>query len=184
VATIEMMEKDTLTPQLSKAEARKLAQQHETSAEGKEALEAGRAIRGGDFSVEPLRTIYIWKTGGRGKSRLERNSEAEIKEALHLASIAKEPRSAIAVLVGLSGVDVPVASAILTAMYPKKYTILDFRALEALGNRTKDRSLRFYLSYLRYCIELARKWGMPLRDLDHALWDWSKHRKKKSRWQA
>jgi hypothetical protein len=46
----------------------------------------------------------------------------------------------------------------------------------ALGSRNKDRSLSFYLCYLPYYTELARKWDMNLRDLDHALWNWSKHR--------
>ena len=57
-------------------------------------------------------------------------------------------RSPIAVLCGLTGVNVPVASAILTAIYPSRYTVIDFRALEALGTNTSDRSLRFFLYYL------------------------------------
>jgi len=46
-----------------------------------------------------------------------------------LALAARTERSAISVLRGLAGVDVPVASAIMTAIDPKRYTILDFRAL-------------------------------------------------------
>ena len=84
-----MMEKGTFTPQLSKAEALKLAQQHETSAEGKKALEAGDAITGGDLSVAHLRTIYRWKTGDRGKStpglqvsRIERRRDQQTMVAV------------------------------------------------------------------------------------------------------
>ena len=166
-------------PQLGRSEAQELARKHKISAQGKKARKAGQAIVHGEYSKEHLLTIYKWKTRNRGKSRLDWNSAAEIREALCLAASAKEPRTAIAILTGLSGVNVPVASAIMTAMRPNKYTILDFRALEALGSRTKNRSLRSYLCYLEYCTTLSQKWGLPLRDLDHALWDWSKHRKRK-----
>jgi hypothetical protein len=74
------------------------------------------------------------------------------------------------------GGDVPVASAIMALVYPDKYTILDFRALEALGDTSRRNSVTFYLHYLRYCVALAKKWGLSLRDLDHALWHWSKNR--------
>jgi hypothetical protein len=77
---------------------------------------------------------------------------------------------------GLNGVDSPVASAIMTAIRPETFTVLDFRALEALGNPTADRTLRFYLHYLRFCTNLAERWSMSLRQLDRALCQWSKVR--------
>jgi hypothetical protein len=39
----------------------------------------------------------------------------------------------VAVLTGLSGVEVPAASAIMTAVDPERFTIVDFRALWSLG---------------------------------------------------
>ena len=164
----------TFTPQLTKQEALALAATH--SSDDPKARKAGEAIRHGDYSFEKLRTIFEWKTKNRGKSRLNKNSMSEVEEALRLAATAKEPRSAIAVLKGLSGVNVPVASAIMTLVHPEKYTVLDFRALEALGDDSGRRSVTFYLHYLRYCADLAKTWGMSLRDLDHALWHWSKNR--------
>src|SRR5271170_4344977 len=107
------------------------------SVEDEKALAAGTRIRGGDFSRDNLQVIFRWKTKGRGVSRLARNTDDEIADALKLALIAKTERSAIAVLKGLNGVDVPVASAILTAINPTKYTVIDFRALEALGSTSK-----------------------------------------------
>jgi hypothetical protein len=172
----------TFTPQLSKEKALELAERHSSRAsEAHKAIstaasKAGEAIRHGDCSFDNLRAIFKWKTNNRGKNRLDKNSVSEVEEALRLAAAAKEPRSAIAVLKGLSGVNVPVASAIMTLVHPDKYTVVDIRALEALGVNSGRISVTFYLHYLRYCIELANKWGMPLRDLDHALWDWSKGR--------
>jgi hypothetical protein len=137
-------------------------------------MNAGRAIRAGDYRHGHLATIYEWKTKGRGRNRLLRNSRREVAEALRLATTAKTERAAVAVLLGLHGVNVPVASAILTVVHPRRYTIIDFRALEALGSKTRDRSLGFYLKYLAACRTIARSWGVSLRDLDRALWQWSK----------
>ena len=141
--------------------------------EDEPALAAGARIRAGCYTAENLGIIFKWKTRNRGVSRLWKNDPAEIADALKLAVLATRERSAVAVLRGLSGVDTPVASAILTAINPTRYTIIDFRALETLGVRSPDRSLPFYLCYLRYCRAVAAKHEIGLRTLDRALWQWS-----------
>ncbi len=73
--------------------------------------------------------------------------------------------------------DVPVASSILTAMPPDRFTVIDFRALKVLGCRSADRSVRFYLDYLRACRELATAHQVSLHDLDRAPWQWSSERR-------
>lgn len=88
-----------------------------------EALAAGAKIAAGDYSRDNFKTIFNWKTKGRGSSRLVKNTDDEIADALRLAVEAKTERAAIAVLYGLSGVGVPVASAILTAIFPERYTV-------------------------------------------------------------
>lgn len=168
------------SPQLSIDEAFKLAGAHNASKEAP-AMAAGIAIMDGDFSRQNLTVIFDWKTQKRGKSRLRRNSDQEIADVLAMASRAQTPRAAIGVLLALYGVDTPVASAVMTALRPTEFTIIDFRALEALGNFSKCRSLPFYLSYLDFCRGLALEWRMPLRKLDHALWGWSEKRSKAAR---
>jgi hypothetical protein len=142
----------------------------------KQALAAGSAIAKGKHARKNLDIIFRWKTRGRGISRLKRNKRGEIVEALAVAAAAENERTAIAGLCGLYGVNVPVASAILTCIAPKRYTIIDFRALQALGNRTTDRSIEFYLEYLQHCRGLARRCDVTLRQLDRALWNWSKNK--------
>ena len=149
------------------------------SAEDNPALEAGADIRAGTRSRASVEAIFMWKTKGRGISRLRKNSDGEITDALTLATAAKTERAAISVLCGLQGVDVPVASAILTAIDPERYTVIDFRALEALGNRSKDRTANFYLTYLDACRRLAKVHQVSLRDLDRALWQWSSEQTKR-----
>ena len=90
--------------------------------------------------------------------------------------------SDVKALLELQGVDVPVASAILAAIFPERYTVLDFRSLEALGHARHDVS--FYEEYLAFCRRLAESEIVkpqsdlpaptPLRALDRALWEWSK----------
>ena len=164
---------DEFTLQFEPADIPRLAKSYQYQQDD-EALAAGDRIRSGDYERSNIKTIFDWKTGGRGKSRLQRNSDEEIADALRLAVSAKTERAAIAVLLGLQGVLVPVASAILTAIDPKRYTVIDFRALEALGSKSKDRSVNFYLAYLTHCRQLAKAHKVALRDLDRALWQWSK----------
>ena len=137
------------------------------------ALAAGRRIRGGEFTRKLLAEIFEWKTKGRGRSRLLGNTDDEIADAMRLAVRAKTEPAAIAVLLGLNGVQVPVASAILTAIDPERYTVIDFRALKAVGSESTDRTVNFYLAYLDACRDLAKAHRVTLRDLDRALWQWS-----------
>jgi hypothetical protein len=157
---------------------RRLIEQY-GSGQDSAALAAGQRIHAGEYTRKNLKDIFEWKTKGRGRSRLDKNSDEEIRDALSLAVSAKTERSATAVLLGLNGVHTPVASAILTAIYPTRYTILDFRALESLGNKSKDRSVNFYLVYLDACRQLAENHGVSLRDFDRALWHWSDEQSKR-----
>jgi hypothetical protein len=139
------------------------------------ALAAGQQIVNGDYSLSNLQTIIAWKSP-RSTGRVQRNSEADVADALHLARSAKTDRSAVAVLIGLRGVDVPVASAIVAAVDPNRFTIVDYRALESLGVKRPSPTIDFYLEYVAYCRSLAMEHGVSLRDLDRALWQWSKGR--------
>ena len=152
----------------------RLAQRYDVQGDAV-ALQAGGQIRAGDFTRANLIQIFKWKTGARGESRLEKNSDQDIADALKLATMdAKTDRAAMAVLMGLNGVLVPVASAILTAIKPERYTIIDFRTLEALNIKQPYLTIDFYLDYLDECRRLASEQEVSLRTLDRALWRWSK----------
>jgi hypothetical protein len=152
-----------------------------------EVLEVGRRVAGGEYRREHLAKIFDWKTRGRGRSRIALNSDAEVADALRLAVSAKTELCALSVLTGLSGVEIPVASTILTVVNPRQYTILDFRALYSLGVDETAYSPRFYLAYLDVCRHVARQatevvgTEVSLRKLDHALWQYSKENQKPGR---
>jgi hypothetical protein len=143
------------------------------------ALNAGAQIRRGRYARKYLLEIFEWKTGGRGRSRLANNSDQEIADALKLAIVAKTDRAAVAVLTGLNGIAVPVASAVLTVIDPTRFTIIDFRALEALNVNEANLTIDFYLDYLEECRRVAQKHNVSLRTLDRAMWQWSKEESEK-----
>jgi len=138
-----------------------------------DALLAGKLMASGSYSRGNLKVIVNWKSRRRA-ALIDNNKDDHIAVALQFASAPTTPAAlALAVLTGLHGVGIPVASAILTAINPERYTILDYRALQSLGIRKWTENIAFYVSYLEACQKLAAKHGKALRDLDRALWQWS-----------
>jgi hypothetical protein len=169
-------------------ELQQLAEQYWQKAGEKEhalekaAFEAGEAIRNGDYSLANLEAIVRWKSE-RAVQYLIGNSNEKIRQALAIAaSPDSSTEAAVKALVDLHGVDIPVASAVLAAIFPERYTVLDYRTLEALGHARHD--VHFYEEYLDFCKRLAEsnivkpQSDLPaptsLRTLDRALWEWSR----------
>jgi hypothetical protein len=154
----------------------------------KAAFEAGEAIREGDYSLPNLETIVRWKSE-RVVHYLIGNSTESIKCALAVAaSPGSSTQDAVNALIGLRGIDIPIASAILAAIFPERYAVLDFRSLEALGHARHD--VAFYAEYNAFCNHLA-DCGIvkpqkdlpaptPLHALERALWEWSRCRANQS----
>lgn len=174
--------------QPKEAELQHLAEQYWEKAGEKEhqlekaAFEAGAAIRGGDYSLANLEAIVRWKSE-RVVHYLIGNSEEEIRKALAVAAVpGGSTRNAVEALIGLRGVDLPIATAILSAIFPERYAVLDFRALEALGHARHD--VEFYEHYLAFFRRMAEHKMVkpqkdlpgptPLHALERALWEWSR----------
>jgi hypothetical protein len=175
MATIRR-ETPTFTPQYDPSEISHLAAEYmETDGKKDEkAEEAGKRIRvDGDFSRENLEVIYRWKSP-RAIRRFRDNTDGEIRQALKKALGASDVEKATCALTSLKGVGVKMASAILTAIDPERYTVLDFRALEALGVKNSE-NLNLYIQYVKACRSLAEKYGVTLRNFDRANWQWSKN---------
>ncbi len=88
----------------------------------KAAFEAGEAIRNGDYTLGSLEPIVRWKSE-RLVHYLIGNSNEKIRQVLAVAA-SPETSTELAVhaLLELHGVDLPVASAILAAIFPARYT--------------------------------------------------------------
>ncbi|WP_159007486.1 hypothetical protein [Bradyrhizobium sp. S69] len=161
-------------PMLSAAEAKVLCHTYDVDKDFWFEV-AGRSILNGDCSRSHFDTIFAWKTRNRGKSRPEKNESGAIEQALRVVvEEVDRPRRSIGTLIKLSGVGIPVASAIMAAIFPEQFTIIDFRALDALSAEDySTTSVKKYLDYVEYCTKLADDWDMSLRELDRALWKWS-----------
>ena len=147
-------------------------------AQDDDALNAGSRIASGDYSQDNPKIVVNWKSPRRA-ALIDDNKNGDIAVALQFVAATTSPEAmAVAVLTALHGVGIPMASAILTAIDPARYTILDFRALQSLGLENWPDSIGFYVGYLEACRQLAAKHGRSLRTLDRAMWQWSwEHRR-------
>lgn len=139
------------------------------------AFEAGKHIARRAATLSDLEIIARWKSRRR-IALLRENEPADIAEACQIASKTSSVVCAVAVLQGLRGVHVRMASAILTTMNPGRFTVIDVRALEALDQSVTEYTLQFYVAYLAACRRIADTNNVTLRELDQALWAWSKCR--------
>ena len=98
--------------------------------------EAGQRIARNDFSLANLKIVCGWKSERR-LDLLDKNDAQMIEQALRRAIDAADDRDAVDSLIPLVERS-QMASAILTAIFPERYTVLDFRALEALGVKDTD----------------------------------------------
>jgi thermostable 8-oxoguanine DNA glycosylase len=82
-------------------------------------------------------------------------------------------------LITLRGVRVPVASSILTLLFPEKYGVIDIRVWQVLHQyglvvpnaRGRNLTVRQWLEYLRIVRELADKCGTTPRIVDRSLFE-------------
>jgi hypothetical protein len=147
-----------------------------------DAFDAGAAIRNGDYTLGNLEAIVRWKSE-RAVHYLIGNSTECIRRALEVAAAPEaSTHEAIGSLLTLHGVDLPVASAILTAIFPERYTVMDCHVLEALGYPRQD--VHFYEDFLAFCNHIVAAGAVPgqadvastsLRSLDRSLRQWSEN---------
>jgi thermostable 8-oxoguanine DNA glycosylase len=118
--------------------------------------------------------ICKWKTR-RTQSRCNKNDESFIKEVTRIAFSAKNEKIRIEILTLLEGVNYPTASVFLHFCHQDPYPILDFRALWSLNiNNKVNYDFKFWIHYTQYCRDLAVKHNLTMRELDKALWYYSK----------
>lgn len=139
------------------------------------ALQSGQRIVAGDYSLENLQPIIVWKAS-RALGHVGQNTAEELEEALSFVVKGISDRASIALLMGLRGVRAPMASAILTAIDPERFTVVDKLALKSLKQQRSDLTPSFYVAYLKFCRATAQEQGLSLRDLDRALWQYSNRR--------
>jgi hypothetical protein len=123
--------------------------------------------------------VCKWKTP-RSQSRCATNPADTIREATRLALHTADERLKIGILRVLTGVEWPTASVILHFCDHRPYPILDYRALWSLGhpNPPTTYTFDFWWEYTQFTRHLADNSGHSMRDLDRALWQYSKERQR------
>jgi hypothetical protein len=134
-----------------------------------QALAAGKKIKQGDYTKTNLMHIVEWKAA-RAKGWFKDNKQRDLNDILSTAMNGLSDLGSIAILTGLKGVRIPMASAILTAIHPRRFTVIDKYALQALGTKQTDITPAYYVEYLNFCRKKARQYDVSLRNFDRALW--------------
>lgn len=126
-----------------------------------------------------LVALCNWKSP-RIRSRCASNASDFVEETTRVALSTTNERLRVEVLTLLAGVQWPVASVILHWCHHEPYPILDFRALWSVGfDQLPSYDFNFWLSYSIFCRDLASRTGVSMRDLDRALWSYSKQNQPK-----
>ena len=132
--------------------------------------------RAGAFSRSEFLLMCHWKSP-RAAAQYRRNTAATIREVSRAALAARGERRRIELLTGLHGVSVPVASAILTLIDPRRYGVLDIRvwqllfALGAVDGKPGGRGFHVndWLEYLAVLRDHARRLGVSARAVEYTL---------------
>ncbi len=162
--------------QFDVSEVEALAARFSYDADAEVAAAGAAARRRGHYTKAELVLLCEWKTP-RSRSRVARNTEAFVEGITRAAFATEDESERMAALCGLRGVDAPTASVLLHFAFPDRYPIIDWRALESLGQpRRATYSIAYWLSYLEACRRLAQEAGVTMRVLDKALWQHSRER--------
>lgn len=121
-----------------------------------------------------LLVVADWKSPRR-RNLIAEADEGLIVEASQLALTAASEELRIGILALLPGVGYPTASVILHFFHADPYPIIDFRALWSMGfPDPPSYTFSFWSEYVLACRKLASRAGVSMRDLDRALWQYSK----------
>lgn len=145
----------------------------------------------GHIYRDELRRIGKWKSGGRIDHHLKDNNANYVEQRSAVAFQTNSDVDKLEALMELKGVQVPVASAILTMHDPANYAVVDYRAFRALGAaephlldpQTYPNYAEFmesfqdyssvteaYSFYIDVVRNIAQREGILPREVDMALW--------------
>lgn len=162
--------------QLDPSLIRRYAARYSYPAEDRIVNEIGPTARErGWYTKGEFIEICTWKSP-RSASRAARlNSAESIEEITRIALSATAEELRIWAPQALAFVSWPTASVLLHFGHHDRYPILDYRALESLGERRPAvYSMPFWLAYLEATRTLAIENNVDMRTLDRALWQWSR----------
>ncbi|MGE3388237.1 MAG: hypothetical protein AB7K41_16030 [Bdellovibrionales bacterium] len=136
------------------------------------------------LTLDDLDKILIFKLGkqyGRQGTLRKLNTDDNVRKITALAFSIKhvdkeyELEIKLKLLMMLSGVGLPVATAILTVVDPEEYAIIDFRNWRQLyGEKRHAYSIKDYIAYLNKIKLCAKELGWTVQQVDAAIWELDK----------
>ena len=144
---------------------------------------ASRFRTAGSLSAFDFFSILIWKSNrakSRMAARLLSHGHKDLEEACRALTSAiheaPEEQSRFMVLVKEWGFRLPMASAVLSVLYPEQFTVYDYRACDILGdfhhvaNRVNPDSMWAGYVAFRDGVRDTAPAHLNLRDQDRYLW--------------
>jgi thermostable 8-oxoguanine DNA glycosylase len=133
-----------------------------------------RARDRGCLDFNDLYKICMWKSRNRQKKEILKNRKLQVERITRFAFKQINEKSKIDWLLHLKGVGIPTASAILTAVYPNKYAIIDIRCIEMLrsiGLKSVGKTVTFnnWYTYLKVIRKIAKSNNITPREVDMIL---------------
>jgi hypothetical protein len=128
--------------------------------------------------------ILHWKLGqqiGRQRDIRAANTDEIIAAIMGLALTITHPDQEyelelrMGILCSLRGVGVPVASAVLSLIFPEQYAVIDFRVWRHIfDDARRTFSIPDYREYMREIRRLADELSWPVQEVDHAIWEYDR----------
>jgi hypothetical protein len=166
------------------ASIRKLAAEHKPQETAEDALWARitpKVLARGYYEKREFLQVCDWKSHRIGPL-CQSNSRRDVEVVTRAALSSPDERVRIETLTVRRGVNWPTAFALLHFGHPQPYPVIDFRALWSLGiTKPPPYTFEFWSSYVEYCRRQANEAGVSVRDLDRALWQYSKVNQRRRR---
>lgn len=151
-----------------------IREEHEPTAALMRELRGAR--RRGSLTRAEFRAMCRWKSP-RARLLWESNSAARVHAVSRAVLATRDERRRMELLTGLRGVGVPMASAILTLIDPKRYGVLDIRAWQLLfamrsvdaNRRGQGFTVAQWLDFLAALRQHARRLGVSARMVEYTL---------------
>jgi len=139
----------------------------------------------GYLTQDELAAVCRWKSA-RAIQHIRANNHHRVRAATAAAMATSSERRRLEALLQLKGVSVPMASAVLMLLYPKRYGVIDIRVwqlLYAVGAVSEKRggtnfSAKNWLEFLVILRRLSSKLGVTARAVERTMFDMHKANQK------
>lgn len=129
------------------------------------------------FLLKPeLEAICHWKSA-RAIRHIQQNSPAIIRSKTKAAFASRSEQKRLELLCSLHGVSIPMASAILTLVWPERYGVIDIRvwqllyAMKSVTTKPSGVGFNFKNWFRMLCIfrHHAKRLGCSVRDVERTI---------------